>query len=105
MPRFLGLSVTGQVAQANQCGIAELDAFNSGAAAIFLKLYDKATAPTTNDTPTYTLMVPAGGGLSRSYKKKRFKDGCSIRATTVAADADASAPGGTDVTVNLDMTN
>jgi hypothetical protein len=46
-----------------------IDVFNVAAYPVYLKLYNKASAPTVGtDTPIATIPVPAGGGYSREYK-------------------------------------
>jgi hypothetical protein len=43
--------------------LLSIDAQNSGAAAAFLRIYDKAAAPDpATDEPKMTFMIPAGGG-------------------------------------------
>ena len=43
--------------------LLSIDAQNKGASAAFLRIYDKATAPSPgSDVPKMTFMLPAGGG-------------------------------------------
>lgn len=82
-------------------------AFNINAAARFLKLYNKATAPTVGtDTPVHTFLIPGSttgagfvlpvpGGIT-------FNLGIALALTTGMADSDTGAVGAADVVVNLD---
>lgn len=75
---------------------------NNGSVVAYVKLYDKATAPSSGDTPILTIPVPAGGtvcfgipfGLSTA-------SGLGIRASTGVADNDASDPGANVMLANL----
>lgn len=40
---------------------------NNGAAARWFKLYDKASGPSSSDTPIFRAMVPAGSGIERKF--------------------------------------
>lgn len=79
---------------------------NRNTAERFLKLYDKATAPTVGtDTPRYTFPIP---GLSVLHVPDflghgRFKLGIGIGATTAIADNSTAAPSTNDVVVNFEF--
>jgi hypothetical protein len=80
-------------------------ASNVNAAARFLKLYNKATAPTSADTPVATLLVPgaATGGLTTLNLPERgakFTAGISFRLVTGVADNDNNAVAATELVVN-----
>jgi hypothetical protein len=71
-------------------------ATNSNAAVAYLKLYDKATTPTSSDTPVAVIPVPGAtsgaavvlpfpGGVS-------FASGIGMRCSLGAADNDDTAP-------------
>lgn len=100
--RNLDVQVTGSIVKANAGAIFDLSVSNSNAAARYLKVYDKATAPTASDTPirTYYLPplsltpVPVSDGI-------KFDFGISLRASTGVADADTGAPTANDVVVNI----
>lgn len=87
----------GQVYSVNAC--------NLNAAARYLKLYDKATAPTSADTPVHTLMMPgasAGAGFVLSVPVGLvFASGIGFRLTTGIADNDANAVAAAEIAVNL----
>lgn len=69
----------------------ELTAFNPTATAGYLKLYDKATAPTVGtDVPKVTIPVPAGAfaSIPCGAAGKRFAAGIGIAVTAAAAATD-----------------
>lgn len=100
--RNLNAQTTGSIVKAAAGGIFDLTMSNANAAIRYLKLYDKATAPTASDTPirTYllppssTVVVPVTDGI-------RFDAGISLRASTGVADNDNTAPSANDVIVNI----
>ena len=71
---------------------------NLDATTIYLKLYDKATAPLYTDTPKLTIPIATAdiaaievmGGID-------FTLGIGVRATTGIADADTTGPGTNEV--------
>lgn len=101
--RNLDLGATGQVAVAKPCKLVGYYFYNSASSARFLKIYDKASAPTQADTPLLTLGLPAssGGHLYNSNGILEFAKGLSVRATTAIADSDTGAPSTNDVAINL----
>ena len=69
-------------------------ASNTGAAAAFVKFYNKATAPTVGtDVPVLTLAIPAGGTLPNPIGGlgHRFTTGIAMAITNLAADSDTTA--------------
>src|ERR1700757_1058157 len=56
--RNINLSVTGQIIKASAGRIYGGVLCNNAAAARFVKIYDKATAPTGSDTPLLTIELP-----------------------------------------------
>lgn len=80
--------------------IYSIDVFNPAAYSVFLKLYNKASAPTVGtDTPVWTIPVPAGGGFSKEFPRgKTFATGIAYAITKLQADSD------TTVVVALDLT-
>lgn len=76
--------------------------FNNAASLNYVKIYDKATAPTSSDTPKLTLTVPNGQGANAfPVAGIEFQSGIGIRVTTGIADNNTGAPAANDVTVNL----
>jgi hypothetical protein len=67
---------------------------NSGAAAAFVKLYNKATAPTVGtDVPILTIPVGASGiaNINLGELGHRFSTGIALAITNLVADTDATA--------------
>lgn len=86
--------------------VYEIMASNVNAAARYLKLYDKATAPTVGtDTPKWTLIIPgntAGGGIAKSIPKGlEFTLGIAFALTTEATDAGTTGVAANELVVNL----
>lgn len=75
---------------------------NKAAYWIYLKLYNKATAPVVGDTPVYTIPVPPGGGMVRSDLMIPFPLGWGFRIVKGSADADATAVVADDVTLGIE---
>jgi hypothetical protein len=111
-----GLSISRTLSAANTTGISvkgsagqvyTIVAINTNAAARFLKLYNKATAPTVGtDTPVMTIPIPgntAGAGvvLDTGGMGIAFGTGIGIGITTGVADADTGAPAANEVVVNV----
>lgn len=71
----------------------------------YLKIYDKATGPTSADTPVHTIMVPASVGATVSLPLPAcgevYAAGISFRMTTGLADSDANAVTANDCLTNL----
>lgn len=75
---------------------------NPSAASRFVKLYDKATAPTSADTPVQTYFLPAGGGNNPPLNVPlAFASGIGIRITTGMGDGDTGTAAAGDVCVSL----
>lgn len=73
--------------------LASVNLFNSGAAAAFFKLYNKASAPTVGtDVPVWTIAVPAGGSVSYQLATGMvFSLGIAYAITNLVADTDTTA--------------
>lgn len=102
--RNISLGTTGQVIKAAPGVIVGWFLSNSGAAAAYVKLYDKATAPTEADTPALTIYLPAGAAANVGPGDGAigpFAAGISARATTGAADNNTGAPAANEVIVNI----
>jgi hypothetical protein len=75
---------------------------NQAASVRYVKLYDKATAPTSGDTPRLTLGIPANSAANvLAPAGVDFTVGIGIRGTTGVADNDTGAPTVNDLIVNL----
>lgn len=82
--------------------IYTIDVFNVAAYNVFLKLYNKASAPTVGtDTPVMTIPVPAGGGFSKTWPMGfPFATGIAYAITKLQADSDTTAVAALDLTGN-----
>ncbi len=76
---------------------------NTDTSACYLKLYDKATAPTVGtDTPVQVYPVPASGVVTLTPATPLdFSKGIAFALTTGAADSDTTAVSASKVIVNL----
>jgi hypothetical protein len=100
--RNIDAGVTGDVVKASPGRLYGWHVSNAAAASAYVKIYDKATAPTEADTPVLTIAVPATGVAFMDLGPGvGFASGISIRATTGAADNDTGAPAANDVIANL----
>ena len=64
--------------------------YNAKAAGVYLKLYDKATAPTSADTPEKSIYLPATTAFAFQFDYA-FDAGLGYRLTTDVADGGATA--------------
>jgi len=73
--------------------VEEIVLFNTTAAALYVKFYDKASAPTVGtDTPAFTLQVPANGSvIVPAAIAKPFLNGVAYAITGAVADSDTTA--------------
>lgn len=81
-----------------------LTAMNNAATICYLKVYNKASAPTVgSDTPVLILMLPATGGVSVPLPPIgiAFGTGISFALTTNLVNSDTTAVAANQVTVNL----
>ncbi len=78
---------------------------NVSASIRYVKIYNKATGPTSADTPVLRLTLPgnaSGAGCNTSFESGiAFSSGIGIRITTGQADSDTGAVTAGDVVVNL----
>lgn len=83
-----------------------IHATNTGAAVAFLKLYNKASAPTVGtDTAVKTILIPATSGSVSVYLPtigEAYSAGIALAITGVATTADTTAVAAAQVVVNLD---
>lgn len=88
--------------KAAQATLKRINGYNAKAAPVYLKLYDKATAPTSSDTPRKTYYLPATAAFN-FIVDDYFGTGLGYRMTAAAADADATALVASDVlALNID---
>lgn len=83
--------------------VTSIVASNVNAAARYLKLYNKATAPTVGtDVPVQTYMLPPTGTVSLMLDKPLwFSAGIAFALTTGAAVADTAAVAASELLVNI----
>ena len=86
-----------------------IEAFNNAAYICYLKIFDKASAPTVGtDVPVKTIPIPptvggALGGVVRSYPVGIvLNNGLAFAITKAVADSDATAVSAGDVNLDLD---
>lgn len=89
--------------------IYAIQVFNTNAAARYLKLYNKATAPTVGtDVPIKVILIPgasasAGAGAAPSWTTGfKFTVGIAYAVTTGAAHSDTGAVAAAEIVVNID---
>lgn len=84
-----------------------LEVSNAGASARYLKIYNKASAPTVGtDTPIKTILVPVGRTVTQSFGPAgaRCSTGIALAITGGIAVADTTAIGASEVAVNITYT-
>ena len=83
-------STNATVAKASAGDLFRVTGFNANAAARYLKIYNKATAPTVGtDTPVWTEYLPAQARFELSFPKGYYLSaGISYALTTGGADSD-----------------
>jgi hypothetical protein len=77
---------------------------NTNAAVRFVKLYNKASAPTVGtDVPVMTLAIPPSGQpyMASFDKGIAFGTGIALATTTGVADTDTAAVAANEIVVNL----
>lgn len=76
---------------------------NQAAAVCYVKLYDKASAPTVGtDTPKLTLAIPSTASANVTLVHPvQFTSGLAFAITTGPTDGDTGAVAANDVVVNL----
>lgn len=86
--------------KASAGNIYQIDLFNVATYDIFVKFYDKGSAPTVGtDTPVWTIPIKAGTGYARSFHMGRsFATGIAYAITKLQADSDTTAVAASDVT-------
>lgn len=101
--RSIDTNHTGQVVKAARGGVFSMYISNTGMAAAYVKLYNKATAPTSSDVPTHTLCLQPAQSITWTPNDGiDFNVGISVRATTEVADNGNTSPGTNEVVVNIE---
>jgi hypothetical protein len=100
--RSIDTGVTGQIVKNAPGKLLSIHAHNVNAATRYLKIYNKATAPTEADTPKLTIALPTGNStFFLGDIGVDFPAGISIRSTTGLADNDTGAPTASQTIINL----
>lgn len=82
--------------KASAGSLFEMSVFNVTGATVYVKIYNKASAPTlASDVPVFTIPVAAGAfsNFSFGHLGKRFSTGMAIAVTGAAAHTDTTAVG------------
>lgn len=98
-------SVNATVVKASAGRVFKLMGKNARASDVFLKLYNKATAPDENDTPIHTIALPGSSYFDLDLGGFSFTAGISYRMTTAGADNSTAALTAADIVAfNLSYT-
>lgn len=89
---------------ARRCVVNTIQGHNAKASAVYLKIYDKATAPASTDTPRRTIYLPASSSFVFDFASGlEFTAGLGYRIVTDNADAGVTAVAAGDILgLNLD---
>lgn len=80
------------------CALKGIQGYNAKSAAVYLKLYDKASAPAYTDTPVKTIYLPATAAFALDFTAGfQFNNGLAYRITAAVADNDNTALSAGDV--------
>lgn len=90
------------IVKASYGRLTGLTIHNTAAAVRYVKIYDKATAPASTDTPVMVIGMPANAALVVALPGDgvEFQAGIGLRIVTGQADNDNTAPIAGDVVVN-----
>lgn len=86
-------STNGTSAKASAGDVFSVHAYNTTVGVLYLKLYNKASAPTVGtDVPTHTFAIPANAGINFVFPHPLyFSTGIAYALTGLPADADTTA--------------
>jgi hypothetical protein len=100
--RNINTSSTGSLVKKGGTELHQLVISNVGEVTVYVKMYDKATAPSASDTPVHTFAIPAGWIQPLEFADPDwYSTGCGIRATTGIADNDTASPATNTCVVNI----
>jgi hypothetical protein len=95
-------STNAKVVKASKGTLMKISASNHTASFKFVKIYDKATAPTVGtDIPKLTYGIPPNWSRDADLGTVAFQNGIAIAITGAAADTDATAVALNDVAVDV----
>lgn len=91
-------STNATLAKADAGYLFFVSGYNAAAAGKYLKLYDKASAPTVGtDTPKLTIYLPATAGFALNFDGLYFATGIAYALTGAGADNDTTALTAADI--------
>lgn len=100
--RDINAGTAGQVVKASAGQLYGYYLANTGTVTAYFKLYNKATAPGTADTPVLTLPLFGTAAANVAFPNGvEFTSGIGVRVTTGVGDTDATTPAGSVCVVNL----
>jgi len=100
--RTIGADTVGVLAQAGHTQLGGWYLSNSDTTSCALKVYDKATAPLSSDTPKLTIQLPAQSAANALMDDGiHFSLGLGYRVSAGIADSDTVTVGSQSVVVNL----
>jgi hypothetical protein len=96
-------SVNATSVKASAGQVYSITAMNTNAAVRYLKLYNKASAPTVGtDVPVQVYALPPSGGITLSLPVgMAFATGIALATTTGAADTDTGAVAANEIVISL----
>lgn len=97
-------SVNATLVDAGARVLGTIHCINTNAAVRYLKIYDKATAPSEADTPVQVYAIPgnaAGAGFTLPGIELSLVNGLGYRITTGVADNNTDAVAANEITLNL----
>lgn len=109
--RDLDCKSTGVLVAGAPVQIVSLIVSNTTATAAYFKVYDKATAPASTDTPIKTILLPANSNTVIVQPRQmvdgepstfQFTLGFGYRSVTGVADADTTAPAANGTVLNCE---
>jgi hypothetical protein len=89
-------SVNSTLVKASNGTLKRVNGYNARASAVYLKLYNKTTAPAETDTPKLTIYLPASTAFALLFDDY-FSQGIGYRLTTGSADNDTGALSSGDI--------
>lgn len=84
-------SVNATNVKAAAATVNQIIGYNASTYVRYLKLYNKASAPSDADTPTHTIALPPSTGFALDLGGFAFATGFGYRLTTAVADNDTGA--------------
>lgn len=109
--RDLDCKTTGVLVGAAPIQIISLVVANTTATAAYFKIYDKATAPASTDTPIKTILLPANSNTIIVQPRQtvdaepgtfQFTLGFGYRSVTGVADNDTTSPAANGTVLNAE---